>query len=176
MKGCIPRITVKLDSGKYLWDGSKWIDIKNFTIPPLAIIEKLNEEIKDIDLDYRDMALTDLTTMASNFKDNGNIYKALEIIEYVLSKVPDDSATLSVLCSLLRKNGKPDEALIRTDNYNHPNTALLTSRAAAMCDLEQWEEAKREVGRALAMTKGNNQKQEAFNVVKRIKENRPDLY
>ena len=51
MKGCSQKITVKLGDRKYLWDGNKWIDLKNYTIPPIAIVEKLNttfqEELKD---------------------------------------------------------------------------------------------------------------------------------
>jgi hypothetical protein len=53
------------------------------------------------------------------------------------------------------------------------NGPLLTSRAAAFCDLGRWEEARRSVGRALAISGGS---EEAFMVVKRIKQHRPDLY
>jgi len=61
-----------------------------------------------------------------------------------------------------------------TEGLKHLSSpVLLTTRAAALCDLERWEEAKRAVGAALAMGKGDP---EAFNVVSRIKSNRLDLY
>jgi len=177
MNGQAQKITVDFNGKKYLWNGREWIDLKNFMAPPLAIMEKLNEKIKNIEINYNDMALSDLITLASNFKDSGNFGKAMEIIEYILNRNPGESATLSILCSILRKKGKPDEALKRTNNYNYANAALLISRAAVMCDLGMWEDAKKEVGRALAINKNNKEgNYEAFNVVKRIKENRLDLY
>ena len=53
-----------------------------------------------------------------------------------------------------------------------PYPVLLTSRAAALCDLGIWEEAKKTVGRSLAISKSA----EAYNVVNRIKAAKPDLY
>jgi len=60
---------------------------------------------------------------------------------------------------------------------NHPfrdanDHVLLTTRAAALCDLGRWEEAKRTVGRSLAIESSD----EAFSVARRIKAARPDLY
>jgi tetratricopeptide (TPR) repeat protein len=170
------QIKLVLGGKEYLWNGSYWIDLESFLVPPQQIIEELNKLLNEVDFDYKKLPINDLKKLASNFKDNGNNVKAIEIIEYILNKTPNESATLSILCSLLRKIGKPEEAIKRTNNYNLSNAALLTSRAAAMCDLGQWENAKKEVGRALAIIKGNNGKHEAFNVVNRIKENRPDLY
>ena len=63
-----------------------------------------------------------------------------------------------------------------TEGLKHLSSpALLTTRAAAaaLCDLERWDEAKRAVSAALAMGKVDP---EAFNVVSRIKSARPDLY
>jgi len=169
-------VNIKLDNIEYLWNDTNWIDLRNYMIPPDIIIQKLNRELAKIDIDYTNLSFDDLKRMASNFKDSNNFQKAQEVIDYALSKTPGDPAILSILCSLLRKKGKPGEALEKTTNSNYPNGSLLTSRAAAMCDLERWEDAKKEVGRALAITNANNQKQEAFNVVKRIKENAPHLY
>jgi len=90
--------------------------------------------------------------------------------------MPEDPAALSVLCSSLRKLGKPEEALERTKDYKYHNAALLTSRAAAMCDLGLWKEAKHEVCIALAISKDDSEKAEVFNVVKRIKDAAPYLY
>ncbi|MCB0226529.1 MAG: hypothetical protein KDI02_22745, partial [Anaerolineae bacterium] len=56
----------------------------------------------------------------------------------------------------------------RDTNYS----PLLTSRAAALCDLKRWEEAKKTIGRCLVISKNET----AFSVVNRIKAERPDLY
>ena len=81
---------------------------------------------------------------------------------------------MAVLCSVLRKQGAPEKALHETEASPHlPYSPLLTSRAAAMCDLGMWEAAKREVVRVLAMPGDHDG---AFEVVHRIKASRPDLY
>ena len=49
---------------------------------------------------------------------------------------------------------------------------LLTTRAAAYCDLKLWEQAKKIIGKALAI----EESEEAFMVVKRIKAARPEIY
>jgi len=160
--------------------------------PPVIIKLKLNLKLKESivnkEIDLSNLEISELTTLASNFKDEGapenSSFKdmaALEISvfiieELILTKNPEDSAALSVLCSLLRKVNKPKEALEKTKSYKYQNAALFTSRAAAMCDLELWEEAHNEVARAIAMVSDIKDKQEGFNVVKRIKEVRLDLY
>ena len=68
---------------------------------------------------------------------------------------------------------RPEEALIATERARATGyLPLLTSRAAALCDLESWEDAKAELSRVLAVGKSP----EAFAVVRRIKASRPDLY
>ena len=82
-------------------------------------------------------------------------------------------AALAVLSSVYRASGYPAKALAATEadrDANHP--ALLTTRAAALCDLGRWEEAKRTVGHSLAIESSD----EAFSVARRIKAARPDLY
>jgi tetratricopeptide (TPR) repeat protein len=99
--------------------------------------------------------------------------RAEEIVRRILNKDPSNLAALSVLCAILREKGEPLKAIEETEPFRKSShTALLTSRAAAFCDLERWEEAKKEIGRALAIKSS----EEAFLVVKRIKKVRPDLY
>jgi hypothetical protein len=74
---------------------------------------------------------------------------------------------------VLRHLGASDRAVQETEPLRAGNyPPLLVSRAAALCDLERWEEAKAIVGRALAA----GDSPEAFEVVHRIKANRPELY
>ena len=41
----IPKIKIKFDNREYLWDGAKWIDLKNYMIPPDIIIQQLNKKL-----------------------------------------------------------------------------------------------------------------------------------
>jgi hypothetical protein len=78
-----------------------------------------------------------------------------------------------MLCAVLRDKGLPQQALDETQAIRRTDyPPLLTSRAAALCDLERWEEAVKELRPVLAM--GGSE--EAFSVVHRIKKARPDLY
>lgn len=173
-------IIYEFDGKKYQWDWVRWTDSKNMTLLPVVIKElnlKLKESIANKEIDLSNLENKELTTLASNFKDADAPGISLYIIEnLILTKDPKDSFALSVLCSLLRKLGKPKEALEKTKNNSGQSTALFTSRAAAMCDLGLWKEAHDEVGRALGKEKDPQKKIEAFNVVKRIKEAAPYLY
>jgi hypothetical protein len=52
---------------------------------------------------------------------------------------------------------------------------LLTSRAAALCDLGRWEDANRQIRRVIAISNDPEQ-EEAHNVLKRIQQNAPELF
>ena len=176
-------IKIKLEGREYQWDWEKWIDLKSFIQIPILIASKLNLKLKESiitgEIDLSNLEIKDLTTIASNFKEAGapedspsfKDIAALEIAVFIIDKLiltkdSRDSCALTVLCSVLRKLDKPEEALERTKDYAYPFPALFTTRAAAMCDLELWAEAKHEVGIALAIEKNPLEKNEAFNVVK----------
>ena len=75
-----------------------------------------------------------------------------------------------MLCSTLRALGKPAEAVRVTEQWHNTNYGpLLTSRAAALCDLGEWRAAKRIIARV-------HNSDSAASVVGRIKRARPDLY
>ena len=58
----------------------------------------------------------------------------------------------AVLCSILREGGLPDEALALADQHRSSNyPPILTSRAAALCDLGRWEEALQQIRQVLAI-------------------------
>lgn len=170
-------LTLELSGRKYQWDWKRWIDLKSFIEPCYDDISKLNLEllrlIESNEIDLSKLEIKDLTRISSDLKDIGVFNTSKYFIELILLKEPGDPATLAVLCSLLRKIGNPKEALKRTENYSYPNGALFTSRAAAMCDLGLWEDAYYVIVKALEMPSRN--RQEAWNVFKRIKEARPEL-
>lgn len=166
--------TIELDGETYTWDGRGWVD-SSFLIPPSSILSKLNTLIRD-SLKEEDTTISDeheLLVRAHNARAAGQYDRAEQIVRRVLSADPFNLSVLSVLSAILREKRLPDKAIEETDPFKNSNhAALLTSRAAAFCDLERWEDAKKQIGRVLAIKSS----EEAFNVVKRIKKNRPDLY
>jgi len=168
------RKTIELDGQTYTWDGSRWFD-SSFLIPPVAVVSKLNARIED-DLNAEDAKTSNVRALVARARKAhaaGQYDRAEKLARNVLSREPANVYMLSLLCAVLRKKGLPDKANEEPEAFkNSKRTALLMSRAAAPCDLERWEEAKKEMGRVLA--KGGSE--EAFLVVKRIKKARPDLY
>lgn len=174
--------TVQFKGNKYIWDGTYWYDSKTFAHPPDLITKELNDRLAN-DVESEDTLTSllsiidnrphELVQRASILRDKGQLLRAEKQIRLVLDFRPGNSAALAVLCSILRARGKPQQALNETDQWKRESyPELLTSRAAALCDLKRWDEAKYEVGRALAIKPS----QEAFNVANRIKAKRPDLY
>ena len=158
----------------YYWTGEQWID-ENYMVVPLVIVEKLNslleQELSKEDKDVNN--LYKLIKRAKNAKNNEQFERAEKLSKKILSIEPGNLSAYAVLCSSLRRKGFPEEALQKTEEYRNSNSVpLLTSRAAALCDIGKWERAKNVIGKALALGGSG----EAFAVVNRIKKERPDLY
>ncbi len=166
--------TIELDGETYTWDGRGWVD-SSFLRPPSSILSKLNALIED-GLKEEDATISDkheLLVRARTACAARQYDRAEQIVRRVLNVDPSNLSVLSVLSAILREKRLPDKAIEETDPFKNSNhAAVLTSRAAAFCDLERWEDAKKQIGRVLAIKSS----EEAFNVVKRIKKNRPDLY
>ncbi len=168
-------VTVELEGKSYMWNGSAWHETTTFMSPPSMIIPKLNNRLSDA-LEEEDENIADIHLLikrAVNARDWLQYSRSEKLARRILELEPSNQPALAILCATLRAKGFPQKALTETDDYkNLPYPALLTSRAAALCDLERWEEAKKTVGRSLAIS----QSVEAYNVVNRIKAARPNLY
>lgn len=167
--------TVHFNGKQYVWTGEDWYEAGSYLVPPTRIIFDLNQRLTEALAD-EDRQITDRAGLMSHAiaaREAGQHQRAEKLIRRALSLSPEDQTLLAVLSSVLRARGLPAQALQETD-CGRPinNAALLTSRAAAFCDLHLWEEAKYEVGRALAIETS----EEAFNVVHRIKAARPGFY
>lgn len=166
--------TVLLDGVSYVWTGSSWFD-SHYIKPPITVIQRLNalleSQLADDDSNITDVY--ELTHRAKIAREAKQYARAESLARRVLQLNPKNHAAAAVLCASLRARGLASQALGETDSLKHTdNVPLLTSRAAALCDIHRWEEAKQTLGRALALGGG----EEAFLVVKRIKQARPDLY
>jgi len=173
----VDRYVVELEGKSYTWDGSAWYELETFLRPPDAVVSKLNRQLQGR-LVQSDEAVTDFRELLSRAKiarDAKQLKRSERLLRRALKLKPGHEGALAILCSLLRDQGARERALAETHAFrglSYP--PLLTSRAAAYCDLGQWEEAKREIARVLAMP--GKDKGEAFSIVHRIKAALPDLY
>ncbi len=169
------RVVINFEGKDYIWTGTDWYEAKTWLVPPASVVRALNAEIA-IALQQQDGSITrvpGLIAAACAARDAQQMARAEQLIRRALASEPANLAARTVLCSVLRALGLPQKALEETHAFrNANNPALHTTRAAALCDLRRWEEAKREIGRALAVSNDV----EAFNVVCRIRAAAPDLY
>jgi tetratricopeptide (TPR) repeat protein len=168
-------VIIELDGKRYVWNGRIWYTHRTFQAPPAALVAKLNERLASV-LASEDAKVTDfngLLQIARIARDASQFRRAESAARRAIELQPSSEPAFAILCSLLRHLGASDRAVQETEHLRSPSyQPLLVSRAAALCDLGRWEEAKATLGRALAQ-KGSP---EAFEVVNRIKANRPDLY
>lgn len=145
----------------------------DFMEPPVAVQLALWEHLLTNDLPaFIDALGRDRLRAAAACLNNQDVPSvALKMIEVFLEDHVDDQWALAVLCSVLRKHGRPDEALRRTNPPRHQSAALATSRAAAWCDLGNETMARKEADKAMAISRGRAS-QELIGVYKRIKEGR----
>lgn len=167
--------TLELDGRSYTWNGRSWFDSRTYQAPPAALTSRLNEQLA-CSLAEEDSAVADsqgLLRIAQAARDAAQYKRAEASARRAIELQPSSEAAFAVLCSVLRHLGASERAVQETEHLRSTSyPPLLISRAAALCDLERWEEAKATVGRALAI----GDAPEAFEVVHRIKAKRPDLY
>ena len=165
---------IELDGKKYIWNGIHWLDEGRLK-PPETIVRKLNAR-SSLYFAQEDELIADVDALVSRAKkarDNLQHLRAEKLAHQILKIEPANDSGLAILCASFRDRGLPKRALSETESYRSTNNpALLTSRAAAYCDLGMWEQAKQTVDKALSLKKNR----EAFSVVRRIKSACPDLY
>ncbi len=165
-----------LDGDRYVWTGGTWYSAADNMKPPVGIIARLNALVsKELKVD--DARITDpddLLDRAKQAHASEQFDRALELAKKAHALRPDHFGTGAVLCSILRKRNRPDEALAIADRFRASEyPPLLTSRAAALCDLDRWDEALAQIRQVLALTTSAG---EALAVYARIKANAPYLF
>jgi len=172
---------VSLEGRTYSWTGNRWIDIDTFNSPP-AITVKALDAILLSRLKEEDERVTDLQQLLDRARDakaQTQYSRAEGLARRTLQLYPGNLWAVTVLCSCLRTTGKPDEALKESAPYEKESyPPLIVTRAAALCDLGRWEEAKIEISRVLSFEKKNDvwRYSEPLRVINRIKSARPDLF
>jgi hypothetical protein len=159
----------------YIWTGNGWYEERSFMVPADQIIQKLNALLEP-QFEAEDMQIQDLSTLLDRARfahEHHQVARAERLVRRVLEIDPDHKGAAAILSSVLRTRGRPESALNETLRLRRTGyLPLLTSRAAALCDLERWEKAKAEIAQVLAAGGSG----EAWSVVHRIKAARPDLY
>ena len=159
---------------KYYFTGKKWL-AKNRIEVPLAVVSKLNNILLG-KLDLASMSNESLVKFAIDLKEGENNQLAIKVMELLLSR-NDFSIIKNImprLVSCYRKVGKSEEAIRKAEAYNSmykgrlTSHALLTTLAAAYCDIENYEEARKYANRARVM-EGEDASEELISVYCRIK-------
>jgi hypothetical protein len=161
---------IDLGRSTYNWDGHRWYHTKTFLTPPTVDILKLNILLLKA-LEEEDLSITDVEDLLARAQAAGKAlqYRRMGLIaERILKLEPGHCVAAEILCSSLREQNLPAQALKATQRLKDTeHVPLLVARAAALCDLERWEEALSEIKRAQAFGAGRL----ATPLVKRIKMN-----
>ncbi|MFQ5614748.1 MAG: hypothetical protein ACE5H9_21720 [Anaerolineae bacterium] len=169
------QVQLEFEGKSYIWTGKVWYEARTYAIPPDRTVRHLNRLLEP-KLARDDATTTDVNALlrqASDAREMLDYARAEKLARRALNLSPGHPGALAVLCSTLRAKGAPRQALNETQAFrNLDYVPLITSRAAALCDLGRWAEAKREIGRALAL----GEDAAVFSVVQRIKAARPELY
>lgn len=167
-----------VDDGRtFEWNGRAWVDVATFLRAPAEVAGRLRK-LAAPELRAADDAITDfdgLLSAATSAKAVRDLARAERLITRALELRPSHEGALCVLSSLRREQGDPQRALSETAEVGSRSryAPLLTTRAAALCDLQRWEDAKQLMGVVLGI---GNPSPEAWKVVERIKAARPELY
>jgi hypothetical protein len=166
------QVTIQLGGRSYVWDGQEWSGADDHIIPPRSVILKLDDLLAER-LAVEEATLTDWNELLqrAKFARGRQQYKRAERLARRARELnPGELGTVSVLCSVLREACRPQESLALADQFREWGYGpLLTSRAAALCDLDRWEEGLTQIKEVLAQ--GSNEA--ALAVFRRIKSYAP---
>ena len=149
----------------YRKNGAKWVDASGMSAP-LAISKKL-DALAFSALDLSSMDWAEARTEGDRYKEAENYAYAIRFYERAMEAAGNErqiSVILPRLTSCYRKHHHPENVIKLMHEVKSIygarilNEALLTSAAAAYCDMEQPNEALQCCRYAYAMAKENNPK------------------
>lgn len=164
-----------LDGEKYYCKNGKWLDAC-YRAVPLAIVSKLNQLMLK-STDFESKTLEELLKIIDSARESENIQLAAQALEAAIRKasVGEIRNLLPRLTSNYRKLGRPQTAIDISKSYTEEykkkvwSPALFTSVAAAYCDLENYDTARKFANLARSIS-GAEASIELISVYKRIKE------
>ena len=165
--------TLEYNGKQYMRYKSNWVDSNNMVVH-LELQDILNNLfIERIDLSGTE--IQEIIMQASKFKESGSYKLAIKYYEYVIENSTENAIrfVLPQITSCYRKYNEPQKAIdtvsLLKQKYGGGilTHSLLTSLAAAYCDMEEFGKAKKCCDRAYAMNNGSSSLELAM-VYKRI--------
>lgn len=167
------RDTITFEGKEYVRRNQKWTE--NNIIVPDPLQKTLNKILAE-NMNPLETTAEELIINADKFKESGDYLSAAK--QYMEALVRSNrnqyASILPRLSSCYRKLGQPEKALVLEEEavsiYGNKilNHAMLTSIAAAYCDLKKWDDARKYANRAYAVSEGRADV-ELMNVYSRIK-------
>lgn len=149
------RLEIEHEGRKYYWTEKQGIIGADYVVPPRRLRATLEGKLAS-DIDRLDAQVTDFQVLLEKAivaKRAGMLPRAHRLAERAVSMNPDHEGAVSLLSSVLRRRNRPEEALELTDRFaTTRNSAVLTTRAAALADLGRLEEALSVAKRAWAIS------------------------
>ena len=173
-------IELEFEGQIYFLRKEHWTDYRGIVVPQYLQRELSSLYAKTLDLTA--LSVSQIIEYADNFKENQAYVLAIHYYEYAVNICEKDqiSYVLPRITSCYRKIGKPQKVIdILSYSSNKfgksvVSCMLLTSAAAAYCDMGDHENALKCCNRAYASgAKGN---EELSLVYKRIKKEKPELF
>jgi len=165
---------VEWEGQKYRLSESGFYNARTFLKPPEAV----QQHLKSSYARQLEHALEDELNPAILMKYSGiaemlnYLDLAHKLVERIFVFQPRNGRAVARASSILREKGQPEKALAVTNRIpeDQQDHVVLTTRAAALCDLERWYEADKVIRRALARLRGRPKIEatEAWSVYNRI--------
>ncbi len=171
-------VIIKHEGEEWVWDGDRLYNAKSFMEPIGSLRPTLNlilqEHLEGFDENIDDTKY--LIAEATKASNNQQFKRAIKLAEKALEQSENNHTAATELSSALRQSGNSRRAVEVTERFRHSNSpALLTTRAAALTDIGEYEEAHSVIRRALAASRGGS-KGPAFLVYNRLKKEAPELF
>lgn len=151
---------IELEGKTYTRRNEKWVDSRGYVVCE-SLQKDLNREYART-VDPNDLSLKDCVAEGDKFKNSSSIGLALRFYENAIDRA--DAVTMAYILpritSCYRKNGQPQKAIDVLAYANNMfgkqmvTATLLTSVAAAYCDLGDYARAKKCCDRAFAASNG----------------------
>jgi hypothetical protein len=168
--------SVTHDGTPYFWENARWVDRDGIT-PPLELRQWLNKQLAP-QLADEDASITDpdeLVDKAQGAVMAGQMDRAVNLAVRAWRCDRRSEGRAAFLIATLRKVHRAEDGLkVLKHIPKLTYIPLMVTTAAALCDVERWEEGHRMISRALAASRGKPGG-ETFAVYQRIKAARPDL-
>ncbi|MCI0570124.1 MAG: CDC27 family protein [Myxococcaceae bacterium] len=157
---------VEHEGRTYTWVRGRWT-CRGQVVPQaqwLPLERRLVDEVKARGFD--NLSLSELMDVAGLFTGSGHWALAVGVLERVLAQDAGNAEAAVTLSRAYQRTAQPEKALGVTEPFvAKPTPTLLLTRAAALCDLERWNEARRTTLAAQKLGAGT----EAEAVLERIR-------